>query len=74
MAPSSTMQQWFGITLTTFAPGAMPSSFSMESPATTLTRIFPSHSTFWENTSATCFGLTASTRTSAAFDISSAVS
>jgi len=63
MAPSRTMQQWLGMTLTILASGTYPESFSMVSPATMLMTILPSPIFKFSSSKrpATCLGLTAMT-------------
>ncbi len=61
IAPSRTMQQWLGMTLTILASGTYCFRRSVDSPATMLTRIFPLRSSPSSKTSPTFFGLTART-------------
>ena len=73
MAPSRTMQQWLGMTLTFFASGTYVLSLSRVSPATMLISTFPLRSRPSANTSGTCLGLTARTTISASAQTSLAV-
>ena len=73
IAPSRTMQQWLGITLTFLAFGAYPAIFPSVRPATMLTSIFPSRSSPSSKTSGTCFGFTARTTISDSLQTSLAV-
>ena len=61
MAPSMTMQQWLGMTLTMRASGTYDSRRSTVSPATMLISILPDRSSPSAKTSGTCFGFTART-------------
>ena len=74
MAPSRTMQQWLGMTLTFLASGTYEFILSRVSPATMLISSFPDRSSPSANTSGTCFGFTARTTIPASEHTSFAVS